>query len=103
MKNSRESGRRSESYRSDSSEEWGRKGPREIDYGCLSSGMAVGTSVGITRGVMMMKQASEKSEYNDCNNGNSLGWEQPSDARSWILDSHLVIQRVHRLRIGQSS
>jgi hypothetical protein len=34
--------------------------------------MAVGTSIRIPLGVMVMKQASEKSENDERNNGNSL-------------------------------
>jgi hypothetical protein len=69
MKNATETGRMSRSYRSDSRKEWANEGTRQVDYGSLSASMAVGTSFGIPRGFVVMKQASEKAKDEDRNNG----------------------------------
>jgi len=61
--------------------------------------MAVGTSVGIQSGLMVMKKPSEKSENDDRNNRNLFGWVLLSDAPPGIRQSHAVI-RVQALRTG---
>jgi hypothetical protein len=55
--------------------------------------MAVGTSVGIPGGLMVMKKASEKSENEDRNNGNWFGRVLRSDAPPGMLESHAVVSR----------
>ena len=101
------------SYQSDNCERGGSQGDAQIDHRPLKAGMAVGARVEIPRGFVVMDQASEESENEDHNNGESLDWERFPDAPFWIGESksHLVVQcerltcddDVHKLAVNQFS
>jgi hypothetical protein len=75
MYNSGETRRAAWSYQSDNSQRGGSQGDAQIDHRPLKAGMAIGASVEIPRCLVVMEQASEESQNEDHNNGESLDWE----------------------------
>ena len=66
----------------------GHQGAGQINHGRLNAGLAVGTSGGLRRGLVVMEQASKERENEDRHNGQSLAWEPLPDAPCWMLYLH---------------
>lgn len=66
----------------------------QIGHGRLHAGMAEGTSVRIQGGLMVMKQASQESEKQNCNDRNSFDAGPVAGARLWMVESHRVLANV---------
>ena len=101
------------SYQSDNCERGDSQGDGQVDYWPLKAGMAVRACVEIPRGLVVMDQASEGSENENHNNGESLDWQLFPGAPFWKGESksHLVAQcegltcddDVHKLAVNQFS
>ena len=96
MYNSGKARRAAWSYPSDNCERGGSQGDAQIDHRPLKAGMAVGARVEIPRGLVVMDEASEESENEDHNNGESLDSELFPDAPFWIGESEVPSCRAMR-------
>ena len=68
----------------------GNQGVGKIDHGRMDAGVAVRAGGGIGRRLVVMEQASEQSDKQDRDDGNSIDRKLSADARFWLPEPHRI-------------
>ena len=90
MNNSTKMRRRGRNYGFDSHKGGGNQSTGKIDHRRMDASVAVRAGGGIGRRLVVMEQASEQSDKQDRDDGNSIDRKLSADARFWLPEPHRI-------------